>query len=68
MNATARQREELLDAALEMTFPASDPIAVAAPQAPARPAIAHAEPRRTRKRTETAGSAAPATGVPQRGR
>lgn len=68
MDATVRHREELLDAALEMTFPASDPIAVAAVPACARPAIVHAVPRRTRKRTATAGPVAPATGAPQRGR
>jgi hypothetical protein len=68
MDATVRHREELLDAALDMTFPASDPIAVAAVPVRARAAIAHGRPRLARKRTATTEPVAPATGVPQRGR
>lgn len=52
MNATMRRTDELLDAALEMTFPASDPIAVDPPVS-ARRAAAGAT-RRPRKRKPAA--------------
>jgi hypothetical protein len=68
MNATARRREQLLDAALEMTFPASDPIAVGAAEAHARPVAEHAAPRRARKQVAAAGQGPRTTGVPPRSR
>lgn len=45
MKNTARKREELLDAALEMTFPASDPIAVDAAVPRRRKAARGTSPR-----------------------
>lgn len=53
---TTRKRDELLDAALEMTFPASDPIAVDPPVRRRRTAARGTSPR-TRK-----GAAAPEPG------
>jgi len=62
MSATTRDRDELLDAALEMTFPASDPIAVD-PPVPRQRTAAPGAPRRPREK-KSAGrgrTAAPGT-------
>lgn len=62
MNARISRTDELLDAALEMTFPASDPIAVDPPVPRQRTAAPGAPQRRREKKSAgRGGKAAPGT-------
>ncbi|GAB4466023.1 MAG: hypothetical protein OHK0044_05390 [Burkholderiaceae bacterium] len=63
MNATTSDSDAALDAALEMTFPASDPIAVGVAEAHAQLAVAHVVRRDLRKPSAAGGRVSRATGV-----
>ncbi|MEW5879955.1 MAG: hypothetical protein AB1761_05875 [Pseudomonadota bacterium] len=65
MKTTMRKSDELLDAALEMTFPASDPIAVDAPVRRRRKAVRGTLPRVRDKRSAKEHGGAVTSGVPR---
>ncbi|MCX8114143.1 MAG: hypothetical protein N3D71_03640 [Burkholderiaceae bacterium] len=62
---TTRKRDELLDAALEMTFPASDPIAVDPPVRRRRTAARGASPQKRKSGPPPEPGSASTAGTPR---
>jgi hypothetical protein len=62
---TTRKRDELLDAALEMTFPASDPIAVDPPVRRRRTAARGASPPKRKSGPPPEPGSASTAGTPR---